>query len=1055
MRSPRTIIGRLGPGLPDLLAALVFAVLARRWLTRLTDFLVNDDEGSYLYAAWRISLGERLYCDFLTPQLPAFLLPGGALMWVTGPEVWPARALAVVAALLAAVLVWATARRLFGPWVALIAGAALLLHPDVFESGRIFRSEPFMLLFQAAGVFVFARAALPRPEAHDPPHRLGLAVSGALFGIATLTKLFGPLPLVGLIAWLLFDGRGRGRPLGAMAADAAAAIGACGAVVAVGMGAFLLGGCDVLMATVGHHEMQNAGAAPLDVLRGGLRMFGLYARDAGRAVPAAAAIAIALVAWRDGDRRAMLFGWQLPTAVALLVLSRDRFPRHLFYLAPAIATLFGLAIIRLGGLGRATGGGRAGGGGTAVALATALAVAVLGTWWLFDRDYLWSRSEDGTHRAADFIALTTAPDDIVLSDYSELNFYARRPTTYSAASLSSGAARSGQISWSRIRAEFEALGREPALIVREIGSPYSHLAQLHPDDAAAMEAWLEANTVRAGTLRRDAQVFEVRAPVASAESLPVRARVGESLRLLAAVPDRTSAGSGDQVDVLTAWAADGTPADTLVATVRVTDGDGRVWAQADDALRASGARTTERWAPDELTAHRIALDLPLGLPPGRYDVSLGVYRDSDLTRLVLFDTRDGADHTSTDIGSIEIVPWRPRSAGGAAAELSLERVSSGAGSDSGLEVIGVSISTVSHAGDDPATSGDLDAGGTGVIETEPGESGTAEADPRLSSVPDADPGRVGSGAIEAGTLLPIEVAWLAVKPDTDIDARFTLADPDSGAVAADHTYALGIPGAPSATWPAGTVALQRFGLPVLGNAASGEYVLSVRHIGPDGTWLGEAVELGRVEVEARDLRGVVFDLDRPDEARFDVRFGEVGALVGAAIGRDGVDGPVEDDPPGEGEGQGSGESEVVGDVEGEGDVENEGEGEGEVDAPPIRAGSAAEITLVWRAISPSEWPYAVSVQILDERGRPIAQSDQQPTTPDGTVRPTFGWIPGEIVRDRHRIDIPLDALLGPAEIAVTLYRPETGRRLPARSEATDGPRVVDELARVGRITIGR
>ncbi|HQZ72005.1 MAG TPA: hypothetical protein PK826_11855, partial [Anaerolineae bacterium] len=59
------------------IALLAFAALALFYAWRLTGFLVNDDEGSYLYAAWRISRGELPYRDFLTPQLPGFLLPGG------------------------------------------------------------------------------------------------------------------------------------------------------------------------------------------------------------------------------------------------------------------------------------------------------------------------------------------------------------------------------------------------------------------------------------------------------------------------------------------------------------------------------------------------------------------------------------------------------------------------------------------------------------------------------------------------------------------------------------------------------------------------------------------------------------------------------------------------------------------------------------------------------------------------------------------------------------------------------------------------------------------
>src|SRR3990172_7195214 len=137
------IRGRSRPAEPAFV--LTWLAMAVYYLRGLERYLINDDEGSYLYAAWRISLGELPYRDFLTPQLPAFLLPGGLLMHLAGPAVWPARALAVFLTLATGVTVWATARRLFGPLVALLAGAALLLQPDVYLDCRTFRSEPFML----------------------------------------------------------------------------------------------------------------------------------------------------------------------------------------------------------------------------------------------------------------------------------------------------------------------------------------------------------------------------------------------------------------------------------------------------------------------------------------------------------------------------------------------------------------------------------------------------------------------------------------------------------------------------------------------------------------------------------------------------------------------------------------------------------------------------------------------------------------------------------------------------------------------------------------------
>ena len=70
----------------DLAAPMVLALVAWLYTGRLgASRLLSDDEGSYFYAIWRISLGERPYCDFLTPQLPGLPAAGRAAVPPGGP----------------------------------------------------------------------------------------------------------------------------------------------------------------------------------------------------------------------------------------------------------------------------------------------------------------------------------------------------------------------------------------------------------------------------------------------------------------------------------------------------------------------------------------------------------------------------------------------------------------------------------------------------------------------------------------------------------------------------------------------------------------------------------------------------------------------------------------------------------------------------------------------------------------------------------------------------------------------------------------------------------
>lgn len=1071
----------------DGLVLLAFLAIAARWLTRLGTYQINDDEGSYLYAAWRIGLGEQPYCDFLTPQLPAFLYPGGLLMRALGPEAIAARALAVVAVLAAAVLLWAIARRLFGPVVAGIAMAAFLLQPDVFSAGRTFRSEPFMLLLQVAGTAAFARAVLPRASAVDLPSRRWLAFSGALFGTAALVKLFGPLPLAGMLLWLAHDGLERGRPLSKITADGFTALAPTAVVAAVGMGVFQASGCDIVTATITHHGMQNAGASVISSLEGGLAMFGLFARDASRAVPAAIALAVAAWSMRGADRRAALFGWHLPTALTLLALSRDRYPRHLVYLTPALAVLFAVGCRQVFSActGRTIGASADGhprrSGELSRLMAVALVAGSLGAWWLHDRDYIWARQEDGTQRLADLIALMTEPDELVLSDYSELNFYALRPTTFSAASLSSGAVRSRQITWPRLRGEIESADAPPALVVVETGSPYSHLAQLARDEQVAFRSWLDERYDLAGTAVRDVQTYDVfvrrahdgpGARVRAALPLPagsagqaasgadgaagssgdppplsllgLRLEAGpEGLSGLGAIAAGEGGGgrgegeggsvrvaSGGSLSLVTAWAVGaigpagapgdpgnpsdpGNPGDSgdssssitdpsapgesasgpqgarpplgsggrlprVAITARLVDADGAIRAQADAALLASGERTTDEWRLDELTASRVRLTVPPGTPPGAHRLLVGAYLTADTTPLTFLAPPGGQAQAWLDAGAVDVAAWRPRSPDAARRRLS-------------------------HA-----------APGTDLI---------AHGQRLLGYVPLAD------DAIDAGSVLEIETSWLvegSAAPGPAL-VRATLVDATDGAVAADRILdqgggpahpnpatgpavgSAGAPGSaaegvddeagagpapradrPGAEHPEGAVILRRLRLPVLGSAPAGRYNLTLSAIAPDGT--GSAV-LGSIDIAAGDLTGIEFAPAHEPDVRLGAVFGDALELVG-------VDVPAR--------------------------------------AGALRAGTAIEATLTWRAIAPTGWPHHVTLQLLDTAGGATVQVDRPPTDSAGRSRPTTAWIPGEVLTDTYRLTTPADLPPGTYTLAAAVYRPDSGGRLPAFLPATGG-----------------
>src|SRR5512138_3838835 len=93
------------PWASKILAAVLVALALFMGFWNLDGWLMNDDEGTYLYGAWRVSLGEFPYRDFFLSQTPLGLVLGAGVFKAFGPSVWAARALSYALILGSAILI--------------------------------------------------------------------------------------------------------------------------------------------------------------------------------------------------------------------------------------------------------------------------------------------------------------------------------------------------------------------------------------------------------------------------------------------------------------------------------------------------------------------------------------------------------------------------------------------------------------------------------------------------------------------------------------------------------------------------------------------------------------------------------------------------------------------------------------------------------------------------------------------------------------------------------------------------------------------------------------
>jgi hypothetical protein len=112
--------------------------------------------------------------------------------------------------------------------------------------------------------------------------------------------------------------------------------------------------------------------------------------------------------------------------------------------------------------------------------------------------------------------------------------------------------------------------------------------------------------------------------------------------------------------------------------------------------------------------------------------------------------------------------------------------------------------------------------------------------------------------------------------------------------------------------------------------------------------------------------------------------------------------------------------------------------------PMTTPGGELLLALRWESLRPVEENYQVFVHLLNANDEKLAQRDGQPVQ---WLRPTSTWQPGEEIIDRYGLILPDDLPAGSYAIAVGLYDPVSGQRLPVSAGPRDyaielGPVVV-------------
>lgn len=96
-----------------------------------------------------------------------------------------------------------------------------------------------------------------------------------------------------------------------------------------------------------------------------------------------------------------------------------------------------------------------------------------------------------------------------------------------------------------------------------------------------------------------------------------------------------------------------------------------------------------------------------------------------------------------------------------------------------------------------------------------------------------------------------------------------------------------------------------------------------------------------------------------------------------------------------------------------------------------RPGETLPLVLYWRAVSKPTEDAKVFVHLYDQIGEIVTQEDHRPYY--GT-RPTYTWLPGEVLDDPYTLALPAGLPPGRYTLAVGMYDPITGARLPVAAD---------------------
>jgi 4-amino-4-deoxy-L-arabinose transferase-like glycosyltransferase len=424
--------------------------------------LMNDDEGTYLYASWRVSLGEVPYRDFFISQTPLSFYAGAALFKLFTPGVWCARAASLLLIMGTGILIYRASRRFFqfSQNLSLAMAGVFLLTKHVYFLGRMFMPDCYMLFFGAAALFFALKTETPTSKKGQS---IPLALIGMFSGLAALSKLNGLLVFAGYLIYLIYllsGGNDGPREVFRKILVSSAGFLISFGLIYVLMLIFVPG---TYHSTLGFHLAKEKIAASALILLPFLRIGQFIGNHNYGLIPVALIGILFGQVFKDKKRALLLF---VAVASLLPVLVPGNFyPRYIVFALVPLTFFFGEGIKILRSQKKLR----------LLTFPVVLVLVLLSIGPTFNLKKL-AAYDKGTRALVTYVNEQTEEGDYVFGDDPGINFYAQKPCPPRLVDVSGAMTRSGQITAADIQSECDRLSVK--LILVEKGQSAHHLKNL-------------------------------------------------------------------------------------------------------------------------------------------------------------------------------------------------------------------------------------------------------------------------------------------------------------------------------------------------------------------------------------------------------------------------------------------------------------------------------------------------------------------------------------------------------------------------------------------------